>query len=84
MKIDTKTELLRYKLLHQRYDYDMEVYNLVAYGELSNEISRIDELSFSFMVELENEKITPKQFLIYINEFVRYMKLYFYNPDMTI
>lgn len=35
MKIDTKTELLRYKLLHQRYDYDMEVYNLVAYGELS-------------------------------------------------
>lgn len=79
MTIDTKTELLRYKLLHQRYDYDMEVYNLVAYGELSDEISRIDELSFSFMVDLENEKITPRQFLVYINEFVRYMKLYFYN-----
>lgn len=79
MTTDTKTELLRYKLLHQRYDYDMEVYNLIAYGELSNEISRIDELSFSFMVELENEKITPRQFLVYMNEFVRYMKLYFYN-----
>ncbi len=79
MTTDTKTELLRYKLLHQRYDYDMEVYNLIAYGELSNEISRIDELSFSFMVELENEKITPIQFLVYMNEFVRYMKLYFYN-----
>ncbi len=79
MTLDTKTELLRYKLLHQRYDYDIDVYNLVAYGELNNEISRIDELSFSFMVELENEKITPRQFLIYINEFVRYMKLYFYN-----
>lgn len=79
MTLDTKTELLRYKLLNQRYEYDMEVYNLIAYGELNNEISRIDELSFSFMVELENEKITSRQFLIYMNEFVRYMKLYFYN-----
>lgn len=79
MTLDTKTELLRYKLLNQRYEYDMEVYNLIAYGEMNNEISRIDELSFSFMVELENEKITSRQFLVYINEFVRYMKLYFYN-----
>lgn len=79
MTLDTKTELLRYKLLNQRYEYDMEVYYLIIYGELNNEISRIDDLSFSFMVDMENEKITARQFLVYMNEFVRYMKLYFYN-----
>lgn len=79
MTLDTKTELLRYKLLHQRFDYDMEIYNLITYGEMNNEISRIDELSYSFVIELEKEKITARQFLVYMNEFVKYMKLYFYN-----
>lgn len=79
MTIDTKIELLRYKLLHQRFDYDMEIYNLLTYGKMNNEISKIDELSFSFMVEPEKEKITARQFLIYMNEFIRYMKISFFN-----
>lgn len=85
MTIDEKTELLRYKLLNNIRDYDMEIYSLITWSKMKDEVSRINELSFSFQVKLEENEITPRQFLIYMSEFVKCMKLYFFNiPSLHI
>jgi len=78
MSIGEKVELLRYKLLHQRYDYEMDIYRLL-YSVLYSEVDRIDEQSFSFRVVPKEDKITATQFLVYINEFIKCMKENFNN-----
>ncbi len=79
MKTETKVELLKYMLLNQSYDYDMSLYELIHRKGLTEVISRIDERTFSFKVDAEDGRISAKSFLSILNEFVRYMKLYFYN-----
>lgn len=79
MTINTKIELLKYKLLHQNFDYEIEVYNLLENVKINDVVSKIDDLSFSFQVEPEKDKITAQHFLICMNELVKYMKFYFYN-----
>lgn len=77
MTLEVKKELLRYKILHQRLGYNLEVLDLI--NPLENEIERIDEKSFSFNVEVENNSITAMRFLKYMDEYVDCMKSYFYN-----
>ncbi len=79
MTLETKKELLRYNLLNQRFGYEIELYNLLTWGKMKNEIARINELTFSCTVDLKNNEISAKQFLLYINEFIRCMKESFYN-----
>lgn len=55
----------------------MILYNLIP--RLSDEISLIDDRSFSFKVETVAEGIPANQFLVNLNNFVRCMKRYFYN-----
>lgn len=78
MSIDEKVELLRYKLLHQRYEYEMDIYYLL-HSVLYAEVDRIEEQSFSFRVIPKGNKITARQFLVYTNEFIKCMKRYFTN-----
>lgn len=77
MKLEIKKELLRYKILHQRLGYNLEVLDLIT--PLENEIERIDEKSFSFNIESEGNNITAMRFLKYMDEYVDCVKLYFYN-----
>ncbi len=77
MKLEVKKELLRYKILHQRLGYNLEVLDLI--NPLENEIERIDEKSFSFNIEAENNNITAMRFLKYMDEYVDCMKTYFHN-----
>ncbi len=77
MKLEVKKELLRYKILHQRLGYNLEVLDLI--NPLENEIERIDEKSFSFNIEAENNNITAMRFLKYMDEYVDCMKSYFHN-----
>ena len=79
MTINTKIELLKYKLLHQNFDYEIEIYSLLENVKINDLVSKIDDLSFSFQVEPEKDKITAQHFLICMNELVKYMKFYFYN-----
>lgn len=79
MKTETKVELLKYILLKESSSYDMMLYDLVRRKRFNDDISRIDERTFSFDVQAEDGGISAKQFLNILNEFVRYMKLYFYN-----
>lgn len=79
MKTETKVELLKYLLLHQSYDYDMILYNLIYRRRLNDEVSKIDERTFSFKVDAGDAEITAKQFLVNMNEFIRCMRFYFYN-----
>lgn len=79
MTINTKIELLKYKLLHQNFDYEIEIYSLLENVKINDLVSKIDDLSFSFQVEPEKDKITAQHFLICTNELVKYMKFYFYN-----
>ncbi len=77
MKLEIKKELLRYKILHQRLDYNLEVLDLI--NPLEKEIERIDEKSFSFNIEAEKNNITAIRFLKYMDEYVGCMKYYFHN-----
>ncbi len=79
MKTETKIELLKYIILNEGSTYDMMLYDLIRRKRLSEEISRIDERTFSFDVYAKDDGITAKQFLNIMNEFIRYAKLYFYN-----
>lgn len=79
MKIETKVELLKYIILNEKSTYDMILYDLICRKRLNEEISRIDERTFSFDVQADGDEITTKQFLDIMNEFIRYVKLYFYN-----
>lgn len=79
MNVDSKKELLRYKLLDQRYEYDMEIYTLINSKKLDNQISKISEVSFSFHVETHDNQYTAKQFLNYMELFVKTMKSYFFH-----
>lgn len=79
MKLETKRELLRYELLNQRFIYNMEVYHLFNFNKMNNIINKISEASFSYQINIKENEITSTQFLKYLNELVRYMKLYFYN-----
>lgn len=79
LKTETKVELLKYMLLNQSYDYDMMLYDLIRRKRLSEAISRIDEQTFYFNIQAEDGKVSARQFLNILHEFVRYMKLYFYN-----
>lgn len=78
MSTAEKVELLRYELLHQRYDYEMDIYYLL-HSVLYAEVDRIEEKSFSFRVIPQDNKITARQFLVYTNEFIKCMKRYFTN-----
>lgn len=77
MKLKTKKELLRYKILHQRLGYNLEVLDLI--NPLENEIERIDEKSFTFEIEVENNTITAMRFIKYMDKYVDCVKSYFYN-----
>ena len=79
MKIETKVELVKYILLHQRYDFDMILYDLISHNRLNEEISKIDERTFSFKVDADDSGITANQFLVNLNNFTRCMRAYFYN-----
>lgn len=77
MTLDTKIALLKHKILHQGLRYNMEVLSLIS--NLKKEINRIDEKSFSFCVEPENNDITATRFVKYMDAYVEYMKTYFPN-----
>lgn len=79
METNTKIELLKYILLHQDNDYDVILYYLICHKRLNSEIAKIDERTYSFQVDARDTKITVQQFLMNMNEFIRYMRLYFYN-----
>ncbi len=79
MKTETKVELLKYMLLNQSYDYDMMLYDLIRRKRLSEAISRIDERTFYFNIQAEDGSVSARQFLNILHEFIRFMKLYFYN-----
>ncbi len=78
MSISAKIELLKYILLASSNNYELEIYKLLN-GALYSEADRIDDKSFSFRITPEKNKITAKQFLVYINEFILCMKSYFSN-----
>lgn len=79
MTLNSKIELLKYQLLNNRTDYDLDVYYLFRYEKIVDIVNRINELSFSYQVNIKDNEITSTQFLKYMTEFIRYMKLYFYN-----
>lgn len=79
MKNETKVELLKYMLLNQSYDYDMMLYDLIHRKRLTEAISRIDERTFYFNIQAEDGQVSARQFLNILHEFIRYMKLYFYD-----
>lgn len=80
MKTETKVELLKYMMLDHSYDeYEMVIYNLISHNRLRAGVAMIDERSFSFNIDPADGQITAKQFLVNMNAFVRYMKIYFYN-----
>ncbi len=79
MTVDSKRELLRYKLLDQRYDYDMEIYTLLNSGKMDDIISKISDSSFSFGIEPIDGEYTVKHFLNFMELFVKIMKSYFFN-----
>lgn len=79
MKIETKTELLKYMLLERQYDYDLMLYTFITRSNVQDIISMIDERTFSFKVEALPETISAKQFIVNLNQFIKDMKTYFYN-----
>lgn len=79
MKIETKTELLKYMLLERQYDYDLMLYTFITRSNVKDIISMIDERTFSFKVEALPETISAKQFIVNLNQFIKDMKTYFYN-----
>jgi len=79
LKIETKTELLKYMLLERQYDYDLMLYTFITRSNVQDIISMIDERTFSFKVEALPETISAKQFIVNLNQFVKDMKTYFYN-----
>lgn len=78
MSIAAKIELLKYILLTSSNNYELEIYRLLN-GALYSEVDRIDDKSFYFKITPEKNKITAKQFMTYINEFIACMKTYFNN-----
>ncbi len=80
MSISEKVELLRYKLLHQRFkwEYDLDIYHLLL-SVLYGEVDRIDERTFSFKVTPQENSITAEQFLVYTNELLKCIKKNFNN-----
>lgn len=79
MTNDTKSELLKYMILHHDYDYDLNLYSLITRNDLEKEISLIDEKTLLFDIDAQDTKISSKQFLSNLNEFVIWMKTYFFN-----
>ena len=79
LKIETKTELLKYMLLERQYDYDLMLYTFITRSNVQEIISMIDERTFSFKVEVLPETISAKQFIVNLNQFIKDMKTYFYN-----
>lgn len=79
MKIETKTELLKYTLLERQYDYDLILYALISRNNIQDIISMVDERTFSFKVDAATGTISAKQFIVNLNQFIKNMKKYFYN-----
>lgn len=79
MKIETKTELLKYTLLERQYDYDLILYTLISRNNIQDIISMVDERTFSFKVGAATGTISAKQFIVNLNRFIKDMKKYFYN-----
>lgn len=79
LKIETKTELLKYMLLEHQFDYDLILYTLISRNNMQDIISMIDERTFSFKVDAAPETISAKQVIINLNQFIKDMKKYFYN-----
>lgn len=77
METETKSELLRYILLNK--DYDTMLFKLISTRHMGQEISKIDERTFSFKVDAADGMVTAKQFLYNMNRFVRLMREYFFN-----
>ena len=81
MNLQTKKELLRYKCINNHIDYAPEITHILYWAKMDSEIDRINELSFSYEVEVEDNEVTCYQFLKYTTEFIRCMRHFFYKMN---
>lgn len=79
LKIETKTELLKYTLLKYQFDYDLILYTLISRNNMQDVISIVDEKTFYFKVDAATGTISAKQLIVNLSQFIKVMKKYFFN-----
>lgn len=79
MKLEAKKELLKYKILNERYFRDVLTYALLRYPYFDNVINQISEISLSTKIVVESDKIQANQFLDLLELFIKTIKEKFFN-----
>lgn len=82
METEIKRELLRYKILHSRDEYDPITYLLLRYTTLNEFISKINEISLHYNIELDNDDgINASRFIELLDKFNREFRFLFFNTS---
>lgn len=79
MTLESKKELLRYKILNTGIHHDIILYSMLRYQYFDEIISKINDISISFKIDVQEEEIEAEQFLVLLEKFVKEMKNYFFN-----
>lgn len=80
MTLEVKKELLKYKILNDRYFHDSITYKLLRFNYFNNVINKISDLSFYSNVDIDNNSISAEQFIDLLELFIKTIKKFFFNP----
>ena len=79
MTIETKRELLKYKILHERVFHDIVSYRILRYSYFDNVINLITDISLTNNIKANNNEFTDRQFLNLLDLFVETVRKQFFN-----
>lgn len=79
MILETKKELLKYKILHNVLFNDIITYKLLRFDYFDNAIDNINEMSFYNDIDIDTSEITAEQFINLLDLFIKTIKKYFFN-----
>lgn len=80
MTLEAKKELLKYKILNDRYFHDSITYKILKFNYFNNVIDKISDFSFYSNVDISDNEITAEQFIDLLELFIKTIKKYFFNP----
>lgn len=80
MTLEAKKELLKYKILNDRYFHDVITYKILRYNYFNNVIEKISDMSFYNNIDVDNNEINANQFIDLLKLFIKTIKKFFFNP----
>ena len=80
MKIETKKELLKYKIVNDKFSFNILMYRIINDSSCLNDIILdIDDISLTNNINIPTDGINANQFLVLLNRFLYYIEEYLGN-----